>query len=244
MFIRPSLLAGAFLTLSTSALALDSEGVYKITERQACADEHIDTVIFMSDQNGDAKAFFSSNEFGINYQVHALTVGADGSLSGSTLPSSSDAATFAATLSEDGRIMSGSVDTIVCPSAWTFTAERVDLPLQGGLSPLDQTPSLSDFVGSFSARTDFTEGFLRFIRLGDGHVIGGFGNDISSRLIDFYDPRLDVDASTLELFSPDYNGEVRVKWHLSYGKADGTMALQGYGISASGRLYSVAAKKL
>ncbi len=243
MFRTKLMLGVAALALSTQAVALDFEGVYRISERDACADDYIDAVILMADRDGSAKAFLSSSEFGIVYQVHAVTIAEDGGLAGVTTASSHDAGTLTGMLSEDASLLTGTVDTAVCPSAWTFSAERVASTTDGVLSPLDRQPTLVDFTGSFATATDRTEGTLRLVRLADDRLAGAFGNELSSRLISFESPVLNVDANTIDLFSVE-DGEIRVKWHLDFGQTDGVLAMQGYGISATGRLYPVSAKKL
>lgn len=243
MFRTKLLLGCAALALSAQAVALDFEGVYRISEREACADDHIDSVILVADQDGSTKAFLSSSEYGIVYQVHAVTIAEDGSLTGVTTPSSHDAATLVGRVTEDASEITGTVDTAVCPAAWTFTAERIAFASDGRLSPLDRRPTLGDFAGSFATATDRTEGTLRLVRLADDRLAGAFGNELSSRLISFGNPVLNLDANTIDLYSVD-DGEIRVKWHLDFGQTDGVLAMQGYGISATGRLYPVSAKKL
>ncbi len=237
------LLAAAALTFSAQASAFEYEGVYQISERQACDDEHIDSVIIVEDRDGSPMAFLSSAHYGIVYQVHAITISVDGRVDGASTPASHDAGTLTATFSEDGTILTGSVDTAVCPSAWTFTAGKIAFAARAGLEPLGHAPALTDFVGTFATETDRTQGTLRLVRLTDDRIAGAFGNELSSRILSFGNPVLNPDAGTIDLFSVD-DGEIRVKWHLDFGQLDGVLAMQGYGISATGRLYPVSSKKL
>lgn len=238
------LAAAAWLGFNaTGALALDSEGMYEITEREPCEAEHIDSVIVYTDARGTAYATLTSSEYTIVYQKHALAIGSDGRISGVTTPDSGNSAVFMAELSEDGKTMTGTVDTVVCPSAWTFTAQRVNIAMDATLEPLGRVATLSDFVGSFAAATEWSSGTLRFLRLDADRVAGHYGTDIVQRLIDFETPVIDPQGSSIDLFSYDDDG-VRVKWHLEYGKSNGVFALRGYGLSTYGRFYAVSAKKL
>ncbi len=237
------LVGAAVLTLSAQGSAFGFEGVYKITERQACDDEQIDSVTIVEDSDGTSKAFLASARYGIVYQVHAISISANGRVDGASTPQSHDAGTLTATFTEDGAILTGSVDAAVCPSAWTFTAGKIAFAARAGLDPLGHAPTLSDFVGSFTTETDRTQGTLRLVRLSADRIAGAFGDEQSSRILSFGNPVLNLEAGTIDLFSVD-DGEIRVKWHLDFGQVDGVLAMKGYGISATGRLYPVSSKKL
>lgn len=237
-----SCLAAVACCLASHALALDSEGAYKITSRQACAGEQIDSIVLMTDEAGIAKAYLATQQYGLVYQVHLLTISDSGALAGTTI--SGDAATFTAEISQDGQHMTGTVDTIACPAAWTFTAERLQLPERPAMGPLDQVPQLLDFVGSFDAERDRQPGTIRFVRLADDRLAAGFASGLSRQVLGFGIMQLDVEARAVDLFARGDNGQTRLKWHLGYGQINGVMALQGYGLSTTGTFYPVGAIRL
>lgn len=234
--------AGFGVASAARASPFELEGVYRITERGFCDQDRIDSVILFANARGDLRALFSSAEFTIVYQIHELTWSGN-ALSGSSLPTSPDAALFQATLSADRMSIDGTVNSTTCLTPWSFHAERVAIFDSPVLAAVSGVQAADYFVGDYFAETDSLEGQLRLVRLADGRVAGNFGNDTVRRLIQFDEPLLDTETNTLELFS--YDGpEVRIKWRLSYGLRDGRLVLQGYGLSATGRIYPVIAARL
>lgn len=236
-------LTAAFTLISaTSAAALDIEGVYRIAEGSPCTDEPIDSVVLFTDDGGNARVSLASNASGIVFQLHALTLGNGGVLSGSVLPSSPNAGTFAGVMAGDHQSISGTIDSGACSAPWSFVAQRAALPEDSELTPLAQAPTVADFVGSFVAATGSLEGTLRLLQLADDRLAGNFGNDVVSSVLPFDRSHLDTVNHTLELYCYDRDG-LRVKWHLGYGNLNGKLALQGYGISTTGVLYPILARK-
>jgi hypothetical protein len=131
---------------------------------------------------------------------------------------------------------------VVC-APWRFRAERVALDWSDTLTALPAAPSLDTFVGTFATKTGFSEGTLRLVRLADGRLVANYGTPTVPRIIGFDGQRLDTEVGALELFAYDEH-ELRVKWHLRYGTEGGKLALSGYGLSTSGRFYSVNGKRL
>jgi len=220
------------------AMAFELEGVYRITERDACDADKIDTLVIFTDEQNQPQIMFSSSEFTIVYQVYDLIFDGERSLRGVTGPASYNAATFTAAVSADGSRIEGKVDALACELPWHFVAElepRYEEPL---LSPLNFTPDFSTFVGRFSASTSSQNGWLKIMRLGYGPVVANFGNDLVPRIVSFETSRLDTEENALELFAFD-EGRVQLKWKLQYGLVEGVLTLQGYGISAWGRYYAV-----
>lgn len=216
------------------------EGLYSISERGICADDHIDSLVLFADAEGNLVGHFTSARYDIVYQVHDLTWDGGGEISGSTIPRSRDDATFTAVVSADGQDIEGTVNAVSCSVPWEFKAHRRAAFASDFLAPVQGIVSVDYFVGNYAARSNTLEGDLRFIRLADGRVVGNFGNATVRRLIGFDRMRLAADANVLELFSYDV-GNVQIKWRLRYGLRDGRLTLEGYGLNATGRYYPVRA---
>jgi hypothetical protein len=235
--------SAVFLSYVTSAVAMNIEGVYAISTREACEGEQIDSVIILTDSSGAAHAMLSSKRFSILYQNHALTIGANGHLAGSTIESSLEAATLDANLSGDLATITGTVHSVRCDLPWAFVAEREALPVGGALLPLDHSPQVNDFLGGFNTSLGTTAGTLRFTRLADGRVFGAYKSAATdATTITFAAPAFDFTNRSVDLFLNNADG-LRLKWHLNFGIRAGKLTLQGYGINTTGMVYPITAIK-
>lgn len=229
------------IALSSSAFAatFTLEGVYNITSRDECAADRIDSIVLYSDQDGTTRATLSSAEYTIDYQSHLLTWDGAHALTGYTVDSSRNAATFSATLSADDMTMTGTVDALACDGPWNFTAERVERPaVRGGMTALESTPTIETLAGTYDVSTNRTDGTLRMTQMPDGRILANFGTIDVPRILSFSAARLDTDAGILELFAFD-GDEPHVKWVLHYGNVNGRLALQGYGLSRWGGYFPI-----